>query len=318
MPSLAEKNKVPFTLVRLLGYEVLVPGLMSLTNCVPAVVPFLATAQRRGPRRWHRRTASHPRWSGQGYELLLPGMMSSTNSVPAAVPSDLPQLNAVDPVVSLEEQRPAHVGQVVGVRAAGARLDVPDELRAGGRTVRSPQLKAVDPVVGFEEQRPAHVGQVVGVRAGAARVDVTDELRAGGRAVQRHSSTPWTPSPASKKTVPPTLVKKLGFELLLPGLMSANRDGVPDGRNRSSSASSRSGRPYDGLRVTRPFRGSSGIRTGRLSCCGHHRKVFLLMVISAGRWDSGAAASTFNGSSRRPQGSMHAIRATTRRLAAST
>ena len=41
VPSLAVKNSVPFTFVRLPGEEPALPGLMSLTSTVPAAVPSL-------------------------------------------------------------------------------------------------------------------------------------------------------------------------------------------------------------------------------------------------------------------------------------
>ena len=41
VPSLAEKNSVPFTFVRLTGPPELGPGLMSFTSTVPAAVPSL-------------------------------------------------------------------------------------------------------------------------------------------------------------------------------------------------------------------------------------------------------------------------------------
>ena len=45
-PSLAEKNSVPLTFVRLVGYELALPGLMSLTSTVPAAVPSLFHSSR--------------------------------------------------------------------------------------------------------------------------------------------------------------------------------------------------------------------------------------------------------------------------------
>src|SRR5262249_52324724 len=41
VPSLAEKNSVPFTLIRLLGVDEPLPELMSLTRAVPSAVPSL-------------------------------------------------------------------------------------------------------------------------------------------------------------------------------------------------------------------------------------------------------------------------------------
>ena len=41
VPSSAAKNSVPLTFVRSLGYELALPGLMSLTRTVPAAVPSL-------------------------------------------------------------------------------------------------------------------------------------------------------------------------------------------------------------------------------------------------------------------------------------
>ena len=42
VPSVAWKNRVPFTFVRYFGYEPPMPGLMSATICVPAAVPLLS------------------------------------------------------------------------------------------------------------------------------------------------------------------------------------------------------------------------------------------------------------------------------------
>src|SRR5262249_9160114 len=104
----------------------------------------------------------------------------------------LPQLGAVAAFVGREEQRAAHVDQVGGFGAGGARSDVLDHDGAGGSSVRLPQLEAVAAVVGRGDQRAADDGRVVreaeavavGVEGGCgARSDILDEYGAGGGAV---------------------------------------------------------------------------------------------------------------------------------------
>src|SRR6185437_266316 len=81
-----------------------------------------------------------------------------------------------------EEQRPAGVHQVRGVRRA-AQVDVLDHRRPGGRAVTPPQLPAVGPIVGGEEQGSANVDQVQRRRAATAGIDVLDDGGSGGSAV---------------------------------------------------------------------------------------------------------------------------------------
>src|SRR5262245_14462892 len=77
-----------------------------------------------------------------------------------------------------------------------------------------------------------------------------------------HSSKPWSPSSARKKSVPFALTRLIGLEGSAPGWMSATSaaDGPAAGRQRSSSAST------VGRRRGRPRRACGG----RGDCPGNH------------------------------------------------
>ncbi len=96
MPSLAEKNSVPFTLVRNAGIESPAPAMMSFTNTVPAAVPSLFQSSKPLPPPSLAEKNSVPfTLAGALAELALtpcrlPGPMSFTNTV----------LNVVDSVNS--------------------------------------------------------------------------------------------------------------------------------------------------------------------------------------------------------------------------
>ena len=100
-------------------------------------------------------------------------------------------------------------------------------------------------VVGREEQGPVHVRQVMRIRAARARVDVCDEEGAGGGAVALPQLSPWVPSLAWKNSVPFTFVRYSGYELAVPGLMSATRK-VPAAVPLLSHSSSRGCRRWPG------------------------------------------------------------------------
>ena len=111
-----------------------------------------------------------------------------TRTVPALVPSDFHSSRPWTPSLAVEEQRPAHTGQVSGAGCRSSRMTAVMSLTrtvpAAG-AIRLPQLPAVAAVVGGEEQRPPHIGQEVGgVARRAAGMDVLDQHRARRGAVR--------------------------------------------------------------------------------------------------------------------------------------
>src|SRR5688572_4186088 len=103
-PPSAVKNRVPFTLVRLLGFQG--PG---------------------GGREEQR--AVHFGQVGRGVVVGIVAAVSAIGSTRIDVLDEggagngavrLPQLRAMDAIVSREEQRAVYFGQTVGVRAGGA------------------------------------------------------------------------------------------------------------------------------------------------------------------------------------------------------
>src|SRR5437899_369419 len=87
-PSLAAKNKVPFTFVKLDGKDEYVPLPMSSTSTVPASVPSLFQSSRPCVSSTALKN-SVPLTLAKltGSECCGPGLMSLTRTVPAAVPS---------------------------------------------------------------------------------------------------------------------------------------------------------------------------------------------------------------------------------------
>src|SRR6266511_1230690 len=95
----------------------------------------------------------------------VPGLLAARPGLLAAARrrlddlEGLPQLIAARAVVGAEEQGAVDVGEIAGIAAGRAALDVLDERRASGRAVGLPQLISGRAVVGAEEQRAVDVGE---------------------------------------------------------------------------------------------------------------------------------------------------------------
>src|SRR5690349_1543953 len=106
MLSLAWKNTVLLTTVRRAGNELLPPGQMSLTNCVPVVVPsdFHSSTP------WVtslaiKNSSPFTLVSSIGLELP-PVLMSLTMTVPAEEPSDFQSSTPLVPSLALKKSSP--------------------------------------------------------------------------------------------------------------------------------------------------------------------------------------------------------------------
>ena len=93
IPLLALKNKVPFTLVKFEGSEEEIPGFISLTKTVPAVVPSLFQSSKSSklllalPLLALKNKVPFTLVKFEGKDLVLPVKISLTITVPAVVPS---------------------------------------------------------------------------------------------------------------------------------------------------------------------------------------------------------------------------------------
>src|SRR3954452_2909509 len=101
---------------------------------------------------------------------------------PAPSPLDLPELDAVGPVIGREEHARGARDLERGGERATARVDVADLPGQRAGPLAAPQLRPVRAVVGGEQQSPGEIGQVLR-RGAAARIDVLEQRSAGRGAV---------------------------------------------------------------------------------------------------------------------------------------
>ena len=125
-------------------FELALPGLMSLTMTVPAVVPSV----------FHSSEPCTPSLAVKYSVAADAREILRADEAPLSVDVldhdgaggravGLPQLRAVDAVVGREETRPPDGRQVrTASELAGARVDVLDQRGAGGRAVALPQLRS--------------------------------------------------------------------------------------------------------------------------------------------------------------------------------
>src|SRR6266581_4799803 len=270
--STAEKNRVPFTSVRLAGKDPSIGWLsMSLISRVPAAVPSdFHSSTPFVPSLAVKNTVPFTSMRFAGEELPGPGAMSLTITVPSGVPSDLHSSVPLEPSLAVKN------------------TVLPTATRSVGSEGLRPGLMSVTIVVpaavpfDFHSSRPCVLSTAAknGMPFTLGRSAGTDPTPPGrmsrtravpvAEALLFHSSGPVEPSSAWNRTIPLIATRSTGLDPALPGSISRTRWGASASAGRAGASneptatSATSAARTHGITILRPYRTTGGVTFPRI------------------------------------------------------